>query len=82
MIKFTLFNADSYTHVCKSIHINPAFVVSVIETHRQPMGAFSQPVAVIQMHDGTTHTVYDYDRKAAEKIREGQIKPDDQEVRE
>ena len=58
LIEFTKYN-DSYENVVEKVFVNPAYVMSVLETTRRPSGGFFKKVAIVQQSDGTSITVND-----------------------
>jgi hypothetical protein len=54
------------------VNINPAFVASVEEAGRRPAFGGSSFVAVIHLHDGKEHVVYDATPRVARQIAEAQ----------
>src|ERR1700722_6303904 len=71
MLTFDLY-PDDFAERSQRIHVNPAFVVAVIETEqRRSFGGYS-PVGVITMHDGAQHVVDDTDRTVADQFANAQ----------
>ena len=71
MLTFDLYR-DDFAERSERIHINPAYVASVRDTEqRRSFGGYS-PVAVITMHDGAQHVVYDSAQKVAAQIADVQ----------
>jgi hypothetical protein len=72
MLSFDLYTADDYDRTRRTVHVNAALVASVVETERRPAFGGSSPVAVIRMHDGAEHVVYDGARQVARQVADAQ----------
>jgi hypothetical protein len=72
MLTFTLYPGDDYDRRTRQVSINPGFVASVEESERRPAFGGWSFVAVIHLHDGKEHVVYDSTRRVARQIAEAQ----------
>lgn len=68
LLKFTRY-AERRDQVGETIHVNPAWVTCVEETHARPSDGFYREVAVIHLNGGSKVTVEDSARKASARIR-------------
>jgi hypothetical protein len=73
MLTFTLYTADEYDRSRRTVHIDPAAVISVEETERRPaFGGWCQ-VAIITLTTGDKYIVEDDSRTAARMIAEAKL---------